>query len=84
MEEIITNRGTPAASAAAFRAWRRRLAELLGTGGLPASRAQEFAVLLLAASEGAVILSRAERSLEPFEVVATQLLAQVREETADA
>ncbi len=71
-------------TAVAFRTWRRRLAELLNDGGLPASRAQELAVLLLAASEGAVILSRVERSLEPFEVVATQLLAQVRAATADA
>jgi AcrR family transcriptional regulator len=68
-------------AAAAFRAWRQRLAELLGEGGMQASRAQEFAVLLLAASEGAVILSRAERSLEQFEVVAAQLLTLVRQAT---
>jgi TetR/AcrR family transcriptional regulator, lmrAB and yxaGH operons repressor len=66
-------------AAAAFRVWRGRLAELLDEGGLSTARAQELAVLVLAASEGAVVLSRAERSLEPFEVVAGQLLAQVRE-----
>jgi TetR/AcrR family transcriptional repressor of lmrAB and yxaGH operons len=65
-------------TAAAFRAWRGRLAGLLEAGGLPGGRAQELAVLLLAASEGAVVLSRAERSLEPFDAVAAQLLAQVQ------
>jgi TetR/AcrR family transcriptional repressor of lmrAB and yxaGH operons len=70
-------------TAAAFRAWRHRLAELLAEGGLPADRAQQFAALLLAASEGAVVLSRAERSLEPFETVAAQLLDHVRQASAD-
>jgi TetR/AcrR family transcriptional regulator, lmrAB and yxaGH operons repressor len=61
-----------------FRAWRGRLAELLERGGLARDDAARFAATLIAASEGAVVLSRGERSMEPFELVAAELLAQVR------
>ena len=61
-----------------FRTWRRRLAELLGQGGLRAEDAQRFAAVLVASSEGAVVLARAEQSLEPFDLVAEQLVDQVR------
>ena len=66
-------------TARVFRGWRRRLAELLEQGGLAAPDAARFAATLVAASEGAVVLARAEQSLEPFDLVAEQLLEQVRE-----
>jgi TetR/AcrR family transcriptional regulator, lmrAB and yxaGH operons repressor len=62
---------------AVFRAWRTRLAELLRAGGLSETDAWSFAATLVAAAEGAVVLSRAEQSLEPFELVAAQLSAHV-------
>lgn len=65
-------------AAGIFRAWRGRLAELLERGGLAPADAARFAATLLAASEGAVVLSRGEQSLEPFDLVAAQLLEQVR------
>jgi TetR/AcrR family transcriptional repressor of lmrAB and yxaGH operons len=65
-------------TARVFRTWRRRLAELLEQGGLRARDAQQFAAVLVASSEGAVVLARAEQSLEPFDLVAEQLLDQVR------
>jgi AcrR family transcriptional regulator len=65
-------------AATVFRAWRLRLAELLVAGGLASRDADRFAATLIASSEGAVALSRAEQSLEPFDLVAEQLLAQVR------
>jgi AcrR family transcriptional regulator len=65
-------------TAAIFRAWRRRLAELLQQGGLKPGDSARFAAALIASSEGAVVLSRAEQSMEPFDLVADQLLAQVR------
>jgi TetR/AcrR family transcriptional repressor of lmrAB and yxaGH operons len=65
-------------TARVFRTWRRRLAELLKQGGLGAEDAQRFAAVLVAASEGAVVLARAEQSLEPFDLVAEQLVDQVR------
>ncbi len=67
---------------AVFRAWRGRLAKLLEEGGLTAKEAAQFAATLVAASEGAVALSRAEQSIEPFDLVSEQLLDQVRGMTA--
>jgi TetR/AcrR family transcriptional regulator, lmrAB and yxaGH operons repressor len=60
-----------------FRTWRRRLTELLEQGGLEAKDAARMAATLIASSEGAVALSRAEQSLEPFDLVAEQLLDQI-------
>lgn len=65
-------------TARVFRTWRRRLAELLEQGGLRAADAARFAALLVASSEGAVVLARAEQSLEPFDLVADQLIRQGR------
>jgi AcrR family transcriptional regulator len=62
-----------------FRTWRHRLAELLEQGGLLPADAARFAAVLVASSEGAVVMARAEQSLEPFDLVADQLLAQVRQ-----
>jgi TetR/AcrR family transcriptional regulator, lmrAB and yxaGH operons repressor len=62
-------------AASVFRAWRGRLAELFVAGGVEASAAVRLAMTLVAASEGAIVVSRAERSLEPFELVAEELLA---------
>ena len=67
-----------AQSGAVFRSWRGRLAELLEQGGLTAHEAKRFATTLVAASEGAVVLSRAEQDMEAFELVSEQLLDQVR------
>ena len=70
--ELLTHAAT------VFRAWRERLAELLRRGGLSAEEARGFALVLIASAEGAVVLSRADQSLEPFEAVAHQLMEQVR------
>lgn len=69
---------------AVFRAWRERLAALLRQGGLPAAAARRFAVVLIASAEGAVVLSRADQSPEPFETVARQLAEQLRAMRGDA
>jgi len=66
-------------TARVFRAWRTSLAGLLEQGGLTPLDATRFAAVLVASSEGAVVLARAEQSLEPFDLVAEQLLAQVRQ-----
>ena len=63
---------------AVFRSWRGELAELFEQAGLSAKAAAQFAATLIAASEGAVALARAEQSLEPFELVADHLLEEVR------
>ena len=63
---------------AVFRSWRGELAELFEQAGLSAKAAAQFAATLIAASEGAVVLARAEQSLDPFELVADHLLGEVR------
>jgi len=61
-------------AAAIFRAWQGRLAELYVGAGIEPGTASSLATTLIAASEGAVVLSRAQRSLEPFEQVAARLI----------
>jgi AcrR family transcriptional regulator len=61
-------------AASIFRAWRKRLAALYERGGLAPDAAARLAMTVVAASEGAVVVSRAERSLEPFELVVGELL----------
>jgi TetR/AcrR family transcriptional repressor of lmrAB and yxaGH operons len=63
-------------AATVFRTWRVRLAELLRAGGLGERDSLRFAAILIAGTEGAVVLSRAEQSMEPFELVADQLTSQ--------
>jgi len=65
-------------SGEAFRAWRDKLARALETGGLSEADARSTATLLLAASEGAVVICRAEQDLGPFDLVAAQLVDHVR------
>ena len=65
-------------ASAVFRGWRELLADLLHRGGLSSGPARRLAVVMIASVEGAVVLARAERSLEPFEIVAQQLTEQVR------
>jgi AcrR family transcriptional regulator len=52
-----------------FRAWTARLAELFSSGGMAEADASAAATLLIAASEGAVVLARAQRDMAPLETV---------------
>ena len=62
-------------AAQAFGTWRTALADALHQAGLDAAAAKTTAALLLSACEGAVVMSRAQRDLEPFDTVAAALLA---------
>ena len=64
-------------AATVFRAWRGRLSELLRAGGLSDADARRFATTVVAASEGAVVLSRAEQSFDAFDLVGEDLRAQL-------
>ncbi|QTD46140.1 TetR/AcrR family transcriptional regulator [Ottowia testudinis] len=59
-----------------FNQWRDTLASALQTAGCEAQRAIDFATLLLACVQGAIVLSRAEGQPTPFDSVARQLRAQ--------
>jgi TetR/AcrR family transcriptional repressor of lmrAB and yxaGH operons len=63
-----------AAARAAFAQWTGRLADRLRAAGLPADRCGPVATTALAAMEGALILCRAERSIEPLEATARELM----------
>lgn len=66
-----------ARAAEILRSWREKLVTLLVTGGIPRKKARALAASLVAACEGAVILARAERSFEPFDLVANEQLAMI-------
>jgi TetR/AcrR family transcriptional repressor of lmrAB and yxaGH operons len=63
---------------AIFRSWQQALANLLVDAGVSRKEAVEFATLLIAASEGAVVMSRSEKSLQPFELVSKNLVRQAK------
>lgn len=65
--ELLDHAGT------IFRAWTDRLTDLFTVGGMKKDAARQLAVTVVAATEGAVALSRAERSREPFDHVAMTL-----------
>jgi TetR/AcrR family transcriptional regulator, lmrAB and yxaGH operons repressor len=66
-DELLEHAGT------IFRTWTDRLAELFTVGGMKKPLARELAVTVIAATEGAVALSRAQRSRDPFDHVAAVL-----------
>ena len=56
-----------------FRSWQGRLAGLFRDGGLADGDADGLATMMIAASEGAVVLARAQQALAPLETVHQQL-----------
>ncbi len=56
-----------------FSAWSGSIATLLRTAGLDQARAHSVATLLIAATEGAVVLCRAQQSLDPLDAVHREL-----------
>jgi AcrR family transcriptional regulator len=74
-DELVDHAG------AVFRAWRDHLSGLLEGGGLDSRSAARFAALLLASTEGAVAICRAERDRRAFDEVAAALLDLVPDAT---
>ncbi|HEX2681332.1 MAG TPA: TetR/AcrR family transcriptional regulator, partial [Candidatus Dormibacteraeota bacterium] len=66
---------------ATFQSWVDLLADQLEAVGVSAQRARSVALSTLAAMEGALILCRAERSVRPLEVVASELKSLLPKET---
>ena len=61
-------------AATIFDEWQRKLAELYIAAGMDPKTASDFSFELISASEGAVVMARAQKSLAPFEAVAKRLL----------
>ena len=57
---------------------------MLEEAGVAPARASSFAVLLISATEGAVVMARAQRDLAPFENVTATLVAAARDLDAEA
>ncbi|HTW39752.1 MAG TPA: TetR/AcrR family transcriptional regulator [Thermoplasmata archaeon] len=56
-----------------FESWRALLAEQLAAAGLTPARARSLAVTALASVEGALLLCRAQRSVDPLDEVEAEL-----------
>lgn len=65
-----------------FHRWQRSLAAAFEAGGVEATAAAALATTVLAAFEGALILTRAQRSIEPFDQVTANLELLVRAQLA--
>ena len=61
-----------------FSSWQNCLTQQLAKGGLKPNRARKMATTMITAVEGAMVLSRAARSPEPFETTAAALLDQIK------
>lgn len=68
-------------AAAAFDRWRALIADRLTADGVPRRRATELAALVIAALEGALVLSRTSRDIAPLDMVAKQLRRMFEAET---
>jgi AcrR family transcriptional regulator len=66
------------ATADVFESWIAAGTEYLAGAGIPRDRAHELAIAMLAALEGAFVLSRALRSTEPVEIAGAATVAAVR------
>ena len=79
---IESNEDTPqltAAAARAFASWRGALSALLRRHGVPPAEARRLSSLVVAAVEGAVAISRAERTLQPLDDIAQTIRPLLRD-----
>jgi AcrR family transcriptional regulator len=76
--------GARAAAADAIRSWEDLLAEAFERNGVAPERARSVATMIVAGIEGAIMLSRAEGSVEPLTRVTVELETLARAALADA
>jgi AcrR family transcriptional regulator len=69
-------------AAAAFARWREVIAQRLLDDGVPAENATALAMLVLTSFEGAIVVARASRDLQPLDLVADQLRQLIGAQTA--
>jgi AcrR family transcriptional regulator len=70
-------------AAAAFARWTDAIARRFVSDGMAASRAEELAMLVTTAIEGAIVVARASRDLKPLDLVHRQLRALMQAETPE-
>ncbi|MBA2763306.1 MAG: TetR/AcrR family transcriptional regulator [Thermoleophilaceae bacterium] len=76
--------GAREAAAEGFRRWEDLIREAFIRNGLTEEKAEALALTFISATEGAIVLARAEGSLRPIERVAEQLRALSSRELAEA
>lgn len=77
LESATESEELRAAAASAFDSWLLTLAERLSRAGLEPAPAATRALLVLSSIEGALILARTRRSLEPLVAVRDELIALI-------
>lgn len=68
-------------AAAAFDRWNTLIAQRLIADGISRKKAHDLAVLVVSALEGALVLARASRDVEPLDAVHRRLRALLKSET---
>jgi AcrR family transcriptional regulator len=68
---------------AAFGRWQELLEQRLAARGVKAPRAAELAALVIASIEGAIVMARARRDIEPIDNVHSQLRSLLRAEISE-
>lgn len=66
-------------AAAAFAHWTALIADRMTADGVSAEQAADLATLTMTSFEGAIVVARAARDLAPFDTVARQVRALVRD-----
>jgi AcrR family transcriptional regulator len=82
LEVSSTSEPMRQACADVFESWVGAATERLVEAGLTRKRSRELAFSLIAALEGAFVLSRALRSTEPIDVAGASMTAEMREAVA--
>src|SRR5438309_7504652 len=79
LEVSSTSEPMREACAEVFESWVARAAECLRGAGMPRARARSLALAILASLEGAFVLARASRSIEPLHAAGDAAAARVAE-----
>jgi AcrR family transcriptional regulator len=82
LEVASVNEPLRRATADIFESWIAAAAQRFADAGIDKARARELAISMLAALEGAFVLSRAMRTAEPVEIAGRAAAAAVREALA--
>lgn len=78
LESASTNDQLRAACHQAYQSWQDVLAQKLRQGSYGEARARRIAAVIISALEGAIILSRSQRSPQPLRDVAEEIEALLR------
>jgi len=78
LEVASTNEPLRLATADVFDSWVRSGTERFAAAGIPEASARELAIGMIAALEGAFVLSRAMRTTEPLDVAGAHVVAAVK------